>query len=88
MTNIQSLVILNKVTCVVLIHKFHRGAAKSTWLPGAVIQKNDGPNYELSDHHVVRRYADHIRAHEGDCDDVSLPEAEDDIPIPVIQPTN
>ena len=74
---------------LVFILEFHRGAAKLTWLPGTVIQKDGGPNYEikLSDNQIVRRHADHIRSHESDCEDVLPREEMDDVPIPVIQPT-
>ena len=71
------------------IREFHRGAAKPTWLPGTVIQKDGGPNYgiKLFDNQIVRRHADHIRSRESDCEDVSPCEEVDDVPIPVIQPT-
>ena len=71
------------------ICEFHRWATKPTWLTGTVIQKDGGLNYEikLPDNHIVRRHADHICAHENDCEDVSPREEVDDVPIPVIQPT-
>ena len=70
------------------ILEFHRGAAKPTWLPGTVIQKNGGPNYKIKlfDNCIVRRHADHVRTCESDCEDVSQHEEVDDVPIPMIQP--
>ena len=70
------------------ICEFHREAAKPTWLPGTVIQKDGGPNFEikLSDNHIVRRRAHHICTCESDCEDVSPHEEVDDVPIPMIQP--
>ena len=71
---------------LVFIHEFYRGAGKPTWLPGTVIQKNGGPNYEikLSDNHMVRKHADHICTHESDCEDLSPHKEVDDVPIPMI----
>ena len=59
-----------------------------TWLPSTVIQKDGRPNYKikLSDNHIVRRHANHIRTCESDCEDVSPHEEVDDVPIPMIQP--
>ena len=74
---------------LVFIHEFHIGAVKPTWLPHTVIQRDDRPNYEikLSDNHIIRRYADHIRTRETNCEDVSPHEEVDDVPIPMIQLT-
>ena len=67
------------------ICEFHRGAVR---LPGTVIQKNGGPNYEIKlfDNRIVRRHADHVRTRESDCEDVSQHEEVDDVPIPMMQP--
>ena len=67
------------------ICEFHRGAAKPSWLPGTVIQKVGGPNYEIkpSDNHIVRKITDHISVHESDCEDVSPCEELDDVLIPI-----
>ena len=70
------------------ICEFHREAAKPTLLPGTVIQKDGGPNYEikLSDNHIVRRHAHHMRTRESDCEDISPYEEVDYVPTPMIQP--
>ena len=35
------------ISDLVFICEFHRGAAKPTWLPGTVIQKDSGPNCKI-----------------------------------------
>ena len=74
---------------LVFIHEFHRGAAKTTWSPDTIIQKDVRPNNEikLSDNQIVRIHADHIPSRESDCEDVLPREEVDDVPIPVIQAT-
>ena len=70
------------------IRDFHKGATKSTWLPGTVIEQDGGSNYEiqLSDNQIIRRHADHIRDRESDCEDVTLHEEDDELPpLPVGQ---
>ena len=69
-----------------LIHNFHRGATKPTWLPGTIVQLDGGQNYkvQLPDNQIVRRHADHIHVCDSACEDAALSEEIDDVPpIPV-----